>query len=69
MCREFLRGRGYACKLSLNDNIKNYLLSLKAEAQKPGLMGGGGVIPVIPPVKPKTIAEASALAKNMIKFK
>ncbi len=52
-----------------DDIIKNYLLSLKAEAQKPGLMGGGGVIPVIPPVKPKTIAEASALAKNMIKFK
>lgn len=26
VCRNFLKGRGYACRLTLNDNIKQYLL-------------------------------------------
>ena len=47
--------------------IKDYLFSLRENAPK--LMGGGGEIPVTPPVRPKTLAEAGRLAQNIIKLR
>ena len=47
--------------------IKDYLFSLKENGPK--LMGGGGEIPVTPPVRPKTLAEAGRLAQNIIKLR
>lgn len=48
--------------------IKDYLNSLRKK-EGPTLMGGSGVIPMTPPVRPKNIAEAGALAQNIIKLK
>ncbi len=48
--------------------IKDYLNSLRQKGG-PALMGGNGVIPMTPPVRPKNIAEAGALAQNIIKIK
>jgi len=47
--------------------IKDYLFSLKENGPK--LMGGGGEIPVTPPLRPKTLAEAGRLAQNIIKLR
>lgn len=51
--------------------IKDYLNSLRRLDANSGanLLGGNGVIPVTPPVRPKNIAEAGALAQNIIKFR
>lgn len=50
--------------------IKEYLVSLKDSVTKPTtLLSGEGVIPLSPPVRPKNIAEAGALAKKIIKIK
>lgn len=49
--------------------IKEYLISLRGEGKAATLIGGGGVIPLTPPLRPKNVAEAGALAKNIIKIK
>lgn len=49
--------------------IKEYLISLRGEGKIATLIGGGGVIPLTPPLRPKNVAEAGALAKNIIKIK
>lgn len=49
--------------------IKEYLISLRGEGKITTLLGGGGVIPLTPPLRPKNVAEAGALAKNIIKIK
>lgn len=50
--------------------IKEYLVSLKDGVTRPTtLLSGEGVIPLSPPVRPKNIAEAGALAKKIIKIK
>lgn len=49
--------------------IKEYLVGVKNAPKTLRLMGGEGSIVVMPPVKPKTLAEASALVKDYIKIK
>ena len=49
--------------------IKEYLVGVKNSPKTLRLMGGEGSIAVMPPVRPKTLAEASALVKDYIKIK
>lgn len=49
--------------------IKEYLITLRGDGKAATLIGGGGVIPLTPPLRPKNVAEAGALAKNIIKIK
>lgn len=53
---------------SVKENIiREYLFSLKEKT--PRLIGGGGEIPLTPPLRPKTISEVGRLAQNIIKFR
>lgn len=49
--------------------IKEYLSNLRSQPTKTILLGGKGEIPLTPPFKPQSIAEAGALAKNLIKLR
>lgn len=49
--------------------IKEYLTNLRCQPTKTILLGGKGEIPLTPPFKPQSIAEAGALAKNLIKLR
>lgn len=49
--------------------IKEYLTNLRSQPTKTILLGGKGEIPLTPPFKPQSIAEAGALAKNLIKLR
>lgn len=48
--------------------IRDYLYGIKSSCTE-SLLSGGGEIPLMPPKKPKSIAEASLLAKDIIKIK
>ncbi len=49
--------------------IREYLSSVKNSNKDSLLLGGGGGIPLTPPLRPKTLAEAGALAEGIFKIK
>lgn len=65
---EFLLGKIEGS--SVKDRIiREYLAGVKNLSGAPRLTGSGGSIAVLPPVKPKTLSEAAALAKEYVKIK
>lgn len=49
--------------------IKEYISAVKSTAPDSVLIGGTGSIALTPPMRPKTLAEAKALAEKIIKIK